>query len=71
MPSHSFISTGTGFPDRVAAASDAAACCNLCALEVDCGAFTFGPASDCELWIPGAPGCCYMKVRLEARFQGL
>lgn len=39
------------------------ACCSMCYLHSDCGAFTFAEASTCDEWLPGTPACCYLKVR--------
>ena len=62
------------FPDTVVAASSAEACCTMCVLTQDCGAFTFTGPENCASaetpWLfnatlqTGEPGCCYLKVGL-------
>ncbi|KAI7838041.1 hypothetical protein COHA_008125 [Chlorella ohadii] len=68
------VGGGDIFPDTVVAASSAEACCTMCHLTPDCGAFTFTGPENCASaetpWLfnatlqTGEPGCCYLKVAL-------
>ena len=48
--------------DTIVSAATPAGCCQACAFFGGCEAWTFTQAEYCSGSMPGAPGCCFLKV---------